>query len=98
MMSMGGSGGVFFSANAAPKLAVELYETLKAGNYDRGRELQFRLMPLVSELVARSYPAGIKAALNLLGLPSGHVRFPLSDYNDQEVARLRRVLKDLELL
>jgi 4-hydroxy-tetrahydrodipicolinate synthase len=47
MMSMGGSGGVFFSANAAPKLAVELYETLKAGDYDRGRELQFRLMPLV---------------------------------------------------
>jgi len=97
-MCMGGTGGIFFCANIAPKLSVELYESLKAGDYNRGLELQFRLMPLVWELVARSYPSGIKAALNLLGKAGGHVRFPLTDYNQEEVARLRRVLQDLELL
>lgn len=97
-MCMGGAGGIFFCANVAPKLSVELYESLKAGDYDRGLELQFRLAPLAWELVARSYPAGIKAALNLLGMAGGHVRFPLTDYNQEEVARLRIVLQDLELL
>lgn len=97
-MSLGGAGGIFFSANIAPRLSVELFECLKAGDYERGLKLQFRLMPLAWELVARSYPAGIKAALNILGLCGGHVRFPLTDYNQGEMACLRCVLQDLKLL
>jgi dihydrodipicolinate synthase/N-acetylneuraminate lyase len=97
-MALGGAGGIFFCANIAPKLSVQLYDLLKAGDYARARELQFKLNPLVWEVVRRSYPAGIKAALNLLGLSGGHVRFPLTDYNQDEIAQLRRVLKELELL
>ena len=97
-MAMGGAGGIFFSANVAPKLCVELYEHLVAERYAQARELQFKLSPLVMELVARSYPAGIKAALNLLGLGGGHVRFPLSDYDANEIAHLHHVMLELGLL
>ncbi len=97
-MAMGGAGGIFFSANAAPAFALELYERLSAGDYKRGLELQFQLAPLIWALIARSFPAGIKAALNLLGLPGGYVRFPLTDYDDVELEKMRRVLKDLQLL
>lgn len=95
---LGGAGGVFFCSNIAPSLAVELYQAVRAGDYYRGRELQFQLLPLVWELVRRSYPAGIKAALNLVGMTGGYVRFPLTDYNQEETERVRRVLEDLQLL
>ncbi len=97
MMTMGGAGGVFYSANVAPRRCVELYELLRQGCYAEARSLQFKLLPLMSELVARSYPAGIKAALNLLGRTGGHVRFPLSDYDESEIARLRPILGELGL-
>lgn len=97
-MSLGGSGGFFFSSPVVPELAVELYECLKGGDFTRGRTLLFGLMPLVSALVARSYPAGIKAAMNLLGRCGGHVRFPLRDYEPQEVAQVRAALSGLGLL
>lgn len=98
IMTMGGAGGVFYSANVAPRQCVELYTLLKQGRYVEARHLQFYLLPLMSALVARSYPAGIKAALNLLGRTGGHVRFPLSDYAESEMARLGTILTELELL
>ena len=97
-MALGGAGGIFFSSNVAPKLSVELYDAMAKGNWARGREIQFKLNPLVLQLVARSYPAGIKAAMNLVGLTGGQVRFPLTDYTQDEVARLRRVLQEIELV
>ncbi len=97
MMTMGGAGGVFYSANVAPRQCVELYKLLRQGRYAEALSLQFKLLPLMSELVARSYPAGIKAALNLLGRTGGHVRFPLSDFDENEIARLRSILRELEL-
>ncbi len=97
-MALGGAGSISFCANIAPRLFGQLYDLLMARDYARAREIQFKLNPLVWEVVRRSYPAGIKAALNLLGLAGGHVRFPLTDYNQDEIAPMRRVLKDLELL
>jgi 4-hydroxy-tetrahydrodipicolinate synthase len=98
MMSLGGVGGVFIVAKVIPRMCVQLYECLKSGDYVHGRELQFRILPLVSATVLHGYPAGIKAALNLMGLPGGYVRFPLTDYAPGEVAQLRRVMQDLKLL
>lgn len=97
-MMMGGAGGIFFCANVAPKLSVQLYDLIKAKEYDKARELQLRVLPLVWELVSRSYPAGIKASLNLLGLCGGHVRFPITDFTPPEIEHLKGVLQELELL
>jgi 4-hydroxy-tetrahydrodipicolinate synthase len=98
MMSLGGVGGVFMVAKVVPRMCVELYGLLKAGDYAHGRELLFRIMPLITATGLHSYPAGIKAALDLMGIPGGHVRFPLMDYGPQDIAQLRRVMQELRLL
>ena len=37
----------------------------------------------------------IKAALNLLGLPGGHVRRPYQDYDGEGLKRLEKVMTEL---
>jgi dihydrodipicolinate synthase/N-acetylneuraminate lyase len=45
-----------------------------------------------------TFPANMKAAMNLLGRPGGYCRRPLLDLDAEETAQVRRVLEGLGLL
>ena len=52
----------------------------------------FKWFPLLQELYTFSNPIVIKAALNLLGLPGGHLRKPYEDYSGEKLEHLKHTL------
>ena len=79
--------------------AVSLYDLAIAGDVAQGRRVQERAVAL-DQAMRRvgTFPGNMKAAMNLLGRPGGHVRPPLLDLDPGEMSRVREILAGLGLL
>jgi formaldehyde-activating enzyme len=91
-LAAGASGMILASANFIPDIWVDLYEAVKRGDLSKARDIQLKIQK-ICRITARSGPVGTKAALNMLGVPVGPVRLPLSiggelTYEDMEELRI----------
>ena len=93
----GAAGGIMAAACVAPDQCVALQELVRQGGLKQAQDLQRRIIPL-ARLVTRGYGvAGLKAALDLLGLVGGPPRQPLSPVGPEARAELQAALQDLGL-
>ena len=76
--AMGGHGCISVTANVAPRLCARLHRAWDNGERAACEELRAVLEPLHAALFADGNPAGVKAALTMLGLCSGDLRLPLT--------------------
>jgi 4-hydroxy-tetrahydrodipicolinate synthase len=72
----GGKVAIAATANVAPKLAVEIYESFIKGDLKRAREAQFKLLPLRTALSLGTFPIVVKEALRMIGKPAGPAKKP----------------------
>src|SRR5487761_165793 len=86
---LGAAGAVVGSANVLPELTSQIFERYKEGNLDKAKELQRKLDPFSQTMDLGTFPAGLKAAMKLIGLSCGPVRPPLVDLNSADVRRVR---------
>jgi 4-hydroxy-2-oxoglutarate aldolase len=96
--AMGASGAVLAAALFAGALTLGIYDAARAGDVVSAVALQARLTPLAREIVAGLGPAGLKAAMDLVGLEGGAPRAPLLALDDAERARVAAVLAEAGLL
>ena len=95
---LGGAGPTSVTGIVVPDHVVALYDAWKQGDIEKARKLQYDIIPLTNLLVRRSYPAGIKAALDLIGLKGGRPRRPLTPYTEEERKPIRKALEALGVL
>jgi 4-hydroxy-tetrahydrodipicolinate synthase len=89
----GATGSVGLTMNIAPGIAVGLYDAFQAGDHAQAREYQTKLAILREELRQfGSYPAPVKAALEIMGLPAGPPRLPIRPVSDEQRVKLRALL------
>jgi len=93
----GGKGAVAATANVAPKLVVGIYESFIRGDLKKARELQFKLLPLRLAFDLGTFPVVVKEAMNLLGMPSGPAKSPVSSLPEEKRIKLKSLLEDLGL-
>jgi 4-hydroxy-2-oxoglutarate aldolase len=92
-LELGAAGGVLGMACFAPRACATLYTAYRAGDHQTAGALQERLTPLAREIVGALGPAGIKAAMEIVGLPGGGpVRPPLVPTDAGQRARVAEVL------
>lgn len=96
-LMMGATGAVLAIACAAPRACVELYQAVKAGGHQRGRELQNRIAPLSHIVTAGLGVPGLKAAMEMLGLAGGPPRAPLVPVSSSEQERIKAVIRETGL-
>ena len=77
MMAMGAAGLISVASNVMPEAMAELTHACLRGDFARGREIQFKIQPLVRALFSEVNPIPVKAAMEELGLDSGALRLPL---------------------
>ncbi len=78
--------------------AVQMYDVVKDGDIKGAMKLQSRTLAL--DQGARSigtFPANLKAAMNLLGRPGGYPRSPLLPLAEAQTTRLAKLLEGLGL-
>ncbi|TMI06531.1 dihydrodipicolinate synthase family protein [Candidatus Bathyarchaeota archaeon] len=76
-LEFGGSGGIIGSANVAPKVAGKIFDDFKKGDFKAARESQEKLLPIIEALGVGKYPAALKEAMGLIGMPVGPMKAPL---------------------
>ncbi|HEY6200358.1 MAG TPA: 4-hydroxy-tetrahydrodipicolinate synthase [Candidatus Binatia bacterium] len=98
LMALGGKGVISTVANIAPKAMADLAQACLKGDWQKGRELQFRLIPLIRAVFIETNPIPSKAALALMGKCSNEMRLPLTPMAEGNVKKLRQAMADFELL
>src|SRR3989454_3967299 len=98
LMALGGKGVISTVANVAPKETSQLTEACLKGNWEKGRELQFKLMPLIRSLFLETNPIPAKTALALMGKCSSDLRLPLTPMAEGNLKKLRAAMSDFGLL
>jgi 4-hydroxy-tetrahydrodipicolinate synthase len=91
-LSLGAEGLVSVVSNEAPRETSELVEAALEGDYERARELHFRLLPLMRANFLESNPVPVKTALGILGRCSETLRAPLGPPTDATRVALGRAL------
>jgi 4-hydroxy-2-oxoglutarate aldolase len=96
-LCLGATGGILALANLAPTECKELYQLWQAGEHDKARELQFRLLAPNAAVTAKHGIPGLKVALEHVGLNGGAPRPPLLPLNDKDAADVRATLDKANL-
>jgi 4-hydroxy-tetrahydrodipicolinate synthase len=93
LYACGARGVISVVSNVAPRAMSEMWDAVKAGDWDRARKRHFELRVLNQMLFAEPSPAPTKAALSLLGRCAAEVRLPLVAATPGLVEQLRAELK-----
>jgi 4-hydroxy-2-oxoglutarate aldolase len=78
----------------APGESVEIYKLVKAGDWEKAREIQLRVLTVNQRIVGNHGVPGIKCALDLLGYFGGDPRPPLRPVTSEVKDSIRQILKD----
>jgi len=97
-LALGGAGATSVTGIVVPDHVLALYNAWKKGDIEEARRIQYALIPLTNLLVKRSYPAGVKAGLDLIGLKGGRPRRPLAPYTETEREPIQKALEVLGVL
>lgn len=92
-LELGAVGGILAVANYAAEASVAIYRAFEGGDRAGAGRVQERLSPLHKMIVGAFGPAGVKHALDVLGLIGGKVRPPLLDLANADGARVEEVLR-----
>jgi 4-hydroxy-tetrahydrodipicolinate synthase len=94
-MGIGAKGAIASTANVAPRLVSEIYNSYVAGDHARSLELQLRLSPLRTWVEKATFPVVLKEGLRLLGVDAGVALAPAGELTDDQRRDLRNVINSL---
>lgn len=94
LLSLGGKGVISVLSNIAPRETHDICERFFQGDIAGSRELQLRVLPLVTQLFSEVNPIPVKKAANLLGMEVGGLRMPLTEMTEANAAVLAKAMVD----
>lgn len=98
LYACGARGVISVVSNVAPRAMSDMWDAVKAGDWDRAKKRHYELRVLNAMLFAEPSPAPTKAALSLLGRCSTEVRLPLVPATAGLVEQLRTEMKSAGML
>lgn len=97
-LAIGAVGGILALANIAPEECVDIYDFFGSTNFEAGRALHQRMLPVNTAVTARFGISGLKAAMTMLGYQAGLPRLPLQPLSEKEKQELLIILRKGGLL
>ncbi len=92
-LSIGAVGGVMALAAVAPHALNNIVAAFGEGELEKAKEIQLRLIPANAAVTTGFGIAGLKAALDILGMYGGPVRAPLRPLGKDQKAEINQTLK-----
>ena len=92
LVALGGRGVISVASNVAPGAVSDMVRALLEGDWERGRELHYELLPLFRALFVETNPIPVKTAASLLGLCSDEMRLPLVPMEGENLRVLQETL------
>ena len=96
---LGGAGYISTGPDILGRAGVEYYHDLAAGRVEQAAPVHFKLQRVYAALNGiGTWPAGLKAALDLVGKHGGYPRLPILRLSPADRERIRAVLAQAGLL
>lgn len=95
LLEAGGIGGVLSLANVFPDDCAKLYEAFVAGDLEKAKQLNTRLVDLNKKVSGFGGVAAVKSAMDLAGYSGGDPRHPLRPLTAEKKATLASNIKEL---
>lgn len=80
-MAIGGDGVISVIANAFPAEFSSMVRHCLENNYEKAREIHFKLFDIIEAIYSDGSPSGVKAMLEIKGLAKNNLRLPLVKVN-----------------
>jgi 4-hydroxy-tetrahydrodipicolinate synthase len=98
-MTSGAAGYMDSTTPVLGRRSIDFYDAIAAGQLERARAMQADLVQLNSAFFGiGTFPAGVKAALDMVGRPGGWTREPIRPLDAEQRGRLRVALEGAGLL
>ena len=95
---MGAVGGIMALAAVAPRALAGILADFQKGDLKKAREAQLRLIAANAAVTSRFGVAGLKAALDRIGIYGGPVRPPLRPLDRDQETVLEKILQEAGIL
>jgi 4-hydroxy-tetrahydrodipicolinate synthase len=94
-LERGCAGAVSACANVAPRAFVELFRAWQAGDREKAARIQALIEPLRRAFALGTFPAVVKEAMTMAGIPAGRCRRPVGPLPEAARAQLAPILQAL---
>jgi 4-hydroxy-tetrahydrodipicolinate synthase len=98
LMGLGGKGVISTVANVAPREMADLTEACLNREWERGRDLQLKLTPLIRSLFIETNPIPVKTAASLMGKCTNELRLPLTPMTEGNFKKLQQAMVEFGLI
>jgi 4-hydroxy-tetrahydrodipicolinate synthase len=97
LMLLGGRGIISVTANVAPRLMHEMCSAALAGDLQKAREANFKLLGLHTRLFVEANPIPVKWAAAQMGLIGMGIRLPLTPLSQQFHDVVREAMRQADI-
>jgi 4-hydroxy-tetrahydrodipicolinate synthase len=99
VLSIGGKGVISVVANIIPYEVSKMVKEFENGNYQEAKEIFLsKVYPLSNAMFYETNPIPVKTSAQLMGLPSGGLRLPMSPMSENNLLKLKADLIKFGLL
>lgn len=98
IICFGGAGTFSVAGNIIPGVMKEMIDLALSGKTKDAEKMHFHYYPLFEALRWETNPMAAKAALNLMGLPGGDLRMPLTPLSEEKTSKMKEVLKKMDII
>ncbi|MFC1709190.1 4-hydroxy-tetrahydrodipicolinate synthase [Candidatus Omnitrophota bacterium] len=98
LLSIGGIGVISVVANIVPGDVSAMVDEFLKGNVEKARQLHYKLSPLVKAMFVETNPIPVKTTMGMMGMCNPDLRMPLCSMTDDNLAKLKKALKDYKLI
>jgi 4-hydroxy-tetrahydrodipicolinate synthase len=98
ILSLGGVGVISVVANILPKDVSEMCNSFLNNNFDNARRLHYKLFKIMKSLFIETNPIPVKTALSLMKMINLEFRLPLVPMSEENLVKLKNVLKSYNLI
>jgi 4-hydroxy-2-oxoglutarate aldolase len=91
-MMLGATGAILALGSSLPDACVALFDAVRAGQYERARDLQAAIVPASKLIVSQCGIPGVKYAMDLAGYRGGLPRLPLLPLQEEQKQAVRTIM------
>lgn len=98
VLSMGGVGLISVASHIIGDDLLKMIEVFEEGNLSLARKLHLKMYNFMKGMFFTASPIPIKTAVNLIGQPGGAFRLPMVPPSEDELNKIRQMLKDYGMI
>ena len=97
LIALGANGIISVTANAYPQEFSAMISNALQGNFIDARKQFYLLKEFIHTLFCDGNPAGIKAALSIMGIVENNLRLPLTAVNKSTMNKLKTIIDEYKV-